>query len=135
MKTVVEERGDQIPTEDRPEPSFSGPMWLASVAAWLVAVAGWTKFITRPIPDSIAVQLTRLGKVHYRPDYDLPVYLGGLIGSVGLGLVCVLLWRRQWRLARADEKASVQRLLKWHGWLAIGCVLLGAVQPAVPSFE
>lgn len=113
-----------------PEPSVSGPICLYSVIAWLVTVAAWNSLFSRPVPDSMSIQFTDAGRMIFKPEYDLAIYVSGLLGALLLALGAAVFCHRQWQAAMAiDQRTRLQRWFNAHGWLALACVAYAAVWP------
>lgn len=130
MSSWDESRGTPARLTSQPEPFFFGPICLVSVAAWLLTVAAWIVAPTRPIPASVAEQLTQSGKMYYRPENDLPIYLGGLALAVLVGLASGGGWRRWWLAAVGDVgRSRIERQANWNVWWALGCLAIATISP------
>ena len=78
------------------EPEFVGPICLAIVLVWLLTVVAWNIAPDQRVSHSVALQFTETGRTHFRPEYDLRIYLAGLAGAVFAALGAGMCWRRRW---------------------------------------
>lgn len=130
MNTVVVSRDDPERSASDPLRASFGPISLIMVAVWLLSVAAWNIAPARPVPEAVAAQFTDLGRKYYLPEYDIPVYLGGLAAAVLGGVAVGFGWHRRWeRATGGSARSRLERQGKRHLFWAVGCLAVALAAP------
>ena len=90
-----------------------GPFLLAVVTGIQFMLAAWRTWWQRPFGPEEFDRLTLLGRWWYHPDYDIPLYVVGVIETLILMMALSLAWR--WQLSKIRDMAQLQSV-RWLLW-------------------
>ena len=128
-RTVVSDAAkspkDKAPVNETLPVLRLGPIVLALVVGLQFTLWTWALCGSKTPDPEYLERFTEFGTMMYHPDYDVPVYFGGLACSLLLALAVNLLWR--WRLRamrRPNQWRRVQLNLLLHFPMACVLVLL-----------
>ena len=85
---------------------------LAVLASGLQFMAGaWAIWLERPIQPVEVEQLTATGRIGFRPDYDMRIYVLGIAATLALAVAASLVWRRRLGAVQGNDRLAWARFL------------------------
>lgn len=113
-----------------------GPVLLALTVGLQFMFWAWAKWDRQEPSQATTDQLTLLGKTLYRPDYDMPIYLGGLLLCLLMAQGLGAIWSRRLDPASStDDLRSLRLLALMHLPVAVCVALVRLLDVSAPPLS